>query len=94
MEDERLTHAEAQICFFFISFFNLTTKLAFISLHSFSHQSFVNEVKIKDHMSYLHMNYLFDQPAQTCVCAELADTLEFLMCFEMLPKHVNLTPAQ
>lgn len=23
MEDERLTHAEAQICFFFISFFNL-----------------------------------------------------------------------
>lgn len=45
-------------------------------------------------MSSADMNYVFDQAEQTCVCAELADTFEILMLFEMLPKHMIFTPAQ
>lgn len=41
MEDKRPTHVETQICFFVVPFFNLTTKLGFMCLCSFSRQSFV-----------------------------------------------------
>lgn len=47
--------------------------------------------EIKDHMSSADLNcVVFDQAEQTCVCAELADTFEFLILSEMLPKHTIL----
>lgn len=45
-------------------------------------------------MSSSYINYVFDQAEQTCDCAELADTFEILVLFEMLPKHMIFLPAQ
>lgn len=90
---KRLAHVETQICFFVIPFFNLATKLGFMCLSSFSRQSFVNcDVKSKTTWALWIWTVCLIGENKLCVCAELADTFEILMLFEILPKH--MIPAQ